>query len=87
MKIDYRKNGSFIGKLYISNGMKGIDYRISLNLWIITSNKLFQIFLQNVHKDMPSKSRKLGVMIFVCSRVITKRVFVPCLILKRPLES
>ena len=49
MKIDYRKSGSFIGKLYISNGMKEIDYRISPNIYIyiyITSNKLTNIFAE-----------------------------------------
>ena len=56
MKIDYRKSGSFIGKLYISNGMKEIDYRISLNLWNITSNKLkgsFKYFCRMFTKICP----------------------------------
>ena len=35
------------------------------------------ILLRNVHKDIPNKSRKFGIIIFVGSHVISKWVFVP----------
>ena len=35
---------------------------------------LSDIFPEYVNKDMLSKSLKFGVIIFVCSQVITKRV-------------
>ena len=54
--------------------MKEINYRISLKLCDINSNilDLSNIF-ENVHEDMPSKSRKFGIIKFVCGRVIMKR--------------
>ena len=59
-----------------------INHKKDLKLCLITSHELigsfrYTVLLKNVHEYMPDKSRKFSVIVYVCSQVIMKQIFVP----------